>query len=379
MTERTVKLREYVINLADVCSASFRTLSIQPNNQHDVLFHYLHQAYDLKACSVIYDTLYQPNQPNPASQQAFYETQVTSLRENKPNQFDPLNIWEDVLMPRIQFFESLVMKKMNSGYSSNYGFSPSLSSLAREMRLQLSNIAKEHGLLNTAVKLFPQSIDIDRDISNVEEYLDYIEKECSISAACNTKYEDIIDFLNRKHMPNFANDKDNQSHLDYYRIKGEYYFLAHDYDNANKSYTTVLNVNKKNNKAWKGWGDTYYQLWLEKKNENDGVNAICSYIQACSAKKVEYWKLICRVFFIMSATSNSQKVIDTFTKYQDRAVIHMWIPFMPFLVYSYNFKEYALQNLLKSLNSNYSQMVRYNLIYQDPDGLVCFIELSFIA
>ena len=122
-----------------------------------MLFHYLHQAYDLKACSVIYDTLYQPNQPNPASQQAFYETQVTSLRENKPNQFDPLNIWEDVLMPRIQFFESLVMKKMNSGYSSNYGFSPSLSSLAREMRLQLSNIAKEHGLLNTAVKLFPQS------------------------------------------------------------------------------------------------------------------------------------------------------------------------------------------------------------------------------
>ena len=325
--------------LRELILAAYRTLPVQPINHYDSILHLANQLNELAVSA-------QFVQWRLSSKETDISVVIKTFSDCLMNPWDPLSLWEDILIWRANLCTEVMKQGMREITSPSLTATYPTLLIARGARLQgLPEVALEY-----LIPLFS-------DTSNTYGEFDKWKEQAQISLDMNQHDPIIFTELDKLKVESL---KDVQKAACQY-IRGLYAVKEHQYEEAAAYFNNSVQTNPKYYKVWEAWSNLVYNQWEQKGDLRDAQQFLNCCFQLLAIKP-DGTKVIPRFLVVLFATLDNTPIATTTTNYIQRILPSVWLPFLPFLLSFPTEAQFAIfQPVFKPLVLKYPQVMFYPL------------------
>lgn len=290
--------------LGDIIQSTYRVLPYQPTSQHDRVFHYMCQNYNLSLTQQLMASRGSNEDLSNINKQ---------MMSWMMNSWDPLSLCEDIAIWRANVLTEL--SRRLSSETSPRPITPSFCYIL------LSRTARYQGMYNTAQEYLNQ---LPSESSSVLESIDKWKERAYIQLDMDNCDGTIFNELERFQLDAL---RDNQKSSIYF-MKGRYYQKSHNVEEAINHYMRAVHMESKNNKVWEAWSSITYTRWCERNEINDARQCLTCCVN-CLVSNYEVYKVMPRLLHIISSTLDNTAFSQVITALIKPIPYTTWAPFLP--------------------------------------------------
>ena len=318
--------------------SGYRSLPIQPGNYYDGILHTANQLNELSVSMQCVRGLKAQKKSLGGLMKVFSESTL--------NSWDPLSLWEDILVWRETLSKDL-MKQFGSE-----AVAPCMNPVYPA--LLLSRAARSQGLPEVALEYLAPYVN---DASSPMYVFEKWKERAMISMDLNQHDPGIFTELERMKMDSLNNSQ--MSSCQY--IRGLYAMKESHWDDAVTYFSKSVHTNKKYYKAWESWSGLIYKQWLRRHDVKDAGQFVNCCFQML-ALRPEGMQIVPSFIHVLFSHLDCKMIVSTVAK--DMPVISpsVWLHFLPFFLSRPSEAQFAVfQLIMKGLAQKAFQTVFYPL------------------
>lgn len=329
---------------------------------HVPLLQIFQQFVELQEASTVFASLAGTDASNLDKRSTDLKTLMLTWRERLPNKWDDINSWSDLVSWRQHVFTAV-----NKAYlplvpmiAANGGTGSSTNSYAYRgyhetawIINRFAHVARKHWLNDVCIISLTKIYTLP-NIEIQEAFLKLREQAKCHYQSPNELVQG-LEVINNTNLMFFAAPQK----AEFFTLKGMFMAKLGLLDDANRAFSTAIQMDLSLPKAWCEWGRHHDRSFRDMpQNTTLAANAVHSYLQAASLyKSSKTRKVLIRILWLLSCDDAQGKVAKAFEEYRGDTPNWYWISFIPQLLQSLSFKEarYA-RMLLMQIAKTYPQV-----------------------
>ncbi|GMM40492.1 histone acetyltransferase [Hanseniaspora uvarum] len=344
--------------------AKWATLPKRVSEAHIPLLHIFQEFTEMSELQLIYKPLFETTQANIEQKSSDIKRVLSNWRERTPNQWDDLNIWNDLITWRTHVFDNI-----------NETYLPLLNSLPKGTKNVPNYYYKGYHEVAWVINRFAQ---VARIQESTEVCLDQLNKIYSLpnieiheaflklmeQAKCYYENpEELntgIEVIGNTNLTYFSESQKSE----FITMQGMFLTKKNDYEKANESFVKSIQLDIKLPKAWAEWGRYHDKRFTESKFKMEHASSAFScYLQAASLyNNKESRQMLSKVLWFMSLKSESNNIEELFESSKQEMPTWYWITFIPQLISALSHKEAKMaRSILIQIVKEFPQAVHFHL------------------
>lgn len=344
--------------------AKWATLPNRVSDAHIPLLHIFQEFTEMSELQLIYKPLFETTQANIEQKSADIKRVLSNWRERTPNQWDDLNIWNDLITWRTHVFDNI-----------NETYLPMLNNLPKGTKNVPNYYYKGYHEVAWVINRFAQvariqeSTDVCLDQLNKIYSLPNIEiHEAFLKLMEQAKcyYENPeelntgIEVIGNTNLTYFSESQKSE----FITMQGMFLTKKTEYEKANESFVKAIQLDIKLPKAWAEWGRYHDKRFTESKFKMEHASSAFScYLQAASLyNNRESRQMLSKVLWFMSLKNDGNNIEELFETSKQEIPTWYWITFIPQLISALSHKEAKMaRSILIQIVKEYPQAVHFHL------------------
>ncbi|KAL6946492.1 hypothetical protein ACO0RG_000645 [Hanseniaspora osmophila] len=335
-------------------------------NAHVGLLHMFQIYTEFMEAVVVYNSLGQTTADNLEGRAHEVKRVLQCWRERLPNNWDNLNIWNDLVTWRQHVFSNINEKylpllpqiqKSNNNKSASTNAYKGYHEIAWVIN-RFAHVARKHHITDVCINQLSRIYTLP-NIEIQEAFLKLREQ-----AKCH--YQNMnelttgLDVISNTNLVYFG----TVQKAEFFTLKGMFLSKLRAFEEANQAFATAVQIDLNLAKAWAQWG--YFndrRLSENPENISFANNALSCYLQAAGLyKNAKTRKLLCRVLWLIGIDDKSGSLQAAFDSFRGEVPVWYWITFIPQLLTSLSHKEANMvRQILIRIAKSYPQALHFQL------------------
>lgn len=351
---------------------------------HIPLLHAFQQYVEFMEASQVYSSLVSTNAQNLDVKSQELKRVLQVWRERLPNIWDDINIWNDLVTWRQHAFQVInkvympfipILQQTNSDGNANSYAYRGFHEIAWVIN-RFAHVARKHNMSDVCINQLTKIYQLPN--IEIQEAFLKLKEQVKCHYQNPNELNTGLDVIRNTNLVYFA----TQQKAEFFTLKGMFLSKLNQRDEANKAFSTSVQIDLHLPKAWAEWG--IFNDKRFKENPNDLVyanNAISCYLQAAGLyKNGKSRKLLARILWLISLDDSSGTLAQAFENFKGEVPVWYWISFIPQLLSSLSYKQAKLvRQILIRIAKSYPQALHFQLRTTKEDFAAKqrqFIELS---
>lgn len=342
---------------------------------HLSLFHGFQQYVEFSEAIQIYRSLSNTTAENLDTKSQDLKRVLQAWRERLPNNWDDINIWNDLVTWRKHAFDVINKYYLPLIPSFNQGNGNGNANQSHAYRgyheiawviNRFAHVAREHNMpevcINQLAKIYTlPNIEIQEAFLKLREQAKCYYKN---PAELNTG----LDVISNTNLVYFA----AQQKAEFITLKGMFLAKLNIVDEANSAFATAVQLDLNLPKAWAEWGFFNDSRFTSSGDINFAKHAISCYLQAASLyKNNKSRRLLCRILWLVGLDNSAGTLTESFLGHKGEMPVWHWVTFIPQLLSALANKEGKVAyEILFSIAKSYPQALHFQLRTSKEDYAV---------
>ncbi|XBW35309.1 hypothetical protein QEN19_000876 [Hanseniaspora menglaensis] len=358
------EVKKLIEDGVQICLSKWETLPSRVSDSHVSLLHLFQEFTEMTELQMVYRPLFETTQSNIDQKSAEIKRILSNWRERVPNEWDDLNLWNDLITWRTHVFDNInetylpllnVLPKgtkniPNYYYKGYHEVAWVINRFAKVARIQevpevcLDQLNKIYSLPNIEIH--------EAFLKLMEQAKCYYEKPEELNTG--------IEVIGNTNLTYFSDTQKSE----FITMQGMFLTKKNDNEKANESFVQAIKLDMKLAKAWAEWGHYHDKLFTENKtNINHASSALSCYLQAAGLyNSNQSRQMISRVLWFISLKDDNNSIQETFENSKAEIPTWYWISFIPQLLSALSHKEGKLaRSILVQIVREYPQAVHFHL------------------
>lgn len=358
------EVKKMIEDGVQICLAKWETLPPRVSDSHIPLLHLFQEFTEMTELQMIYRPLFETNQSNIDQKSSEIKRVLSNWRERVPNQWDDLNIWNDLITWRTHVFDNInetylpLLNALPKGtknipnyyYKGYHEVAWVINRFAKVARIQevpevcLDQLNKIYSLPNIEIH--------EAFLKLMEQAKCYYEKPDELNTG--------IEVIGNTNLTYFS---DTQK-AEFITMQGMFLTKKNENEKANESFVQAIKLDMRLAKAWAEWGHYHDKLFTENKTSmNHASSALSCYLQAAGLyNNKKSRQMISRILWFISLKDESNSIQTTFENSKTDIPTWYWITFIPQLLSALSHKEGKMaRSILINIVKEYPQAIHFHL------------------
>lgn len=333
---------------------------------HVPLLHAFQQYVEFMEASQVYSSLVSTNAQNLDVKSQELKRVLQVWRERLPNVWDDINMWNDLVTWRQHAFQVInkvympfipILQQTNSDGNANSYAYRGFHEIAWVIN-RFAHVARKHNMSDVCINQLTKIYQLPN--IEIQEAFLKLKEQVKCHYQNNGELNTGLDVIRNTNLVYFA----TQQKAEFFTLKGMFLSKLNQRDEANKAFSTSVQIDLHLPKAWAEWG--IFNDKRFKENPSDLVyanNAISCYLQAAGLyKNGKSRKLLARILWLISLDDSSGTLAQAFENFKGEVPVWYWILFIPQLLSSLSYKEAKLvRQILIRIAKSYPQALHFQL------------------
>ncbi|KAL6949991.1 hypothetical protein ACO0QE_000660 [Hanseniaspora vineae] len=346
--------------------SKWASLPARFTSAHGGLLHMFQIYTEFMEAVVVYNSLGQTTAENLEGRAHEVKRVLQCWRERLPNNWDNLNIWNDLVTWRQHVFSNIndkylpllpQIQKNNNNKSASTNAYKGYHEIAWVIN-RFAHVARKHHITDVCINQLSRIYTLP-NIEIQEAFLKLREQ-----AKCH--YQNMnelttgLDVISNTNLVYFG----TVQKAEFFTLKGMFLSKLRAFEEANQAFATAVQIDLNLAKAWAQWG--YFndrRLSENPENISFANNALSCYLQAAGLyKNAKTRKLLCRVLWLIGIDDKSGSLQAAFDSFRGEVPVWYWITFIPQLLTSLSHKEANMvRQILIRIAKSYPQALHFQL------------------
>ncbi|KAL5497639.1 hypothetical protein EMCRGX_G014148 [Ephydatia muelleri] len=359
--EQRLSVVEKLIEAASVQSIKhWRRLPQLISHAHVPLLQLSHQIMELQEALSIHSGLQSGGLNRPPFQTEL-KTIFKTWKNRLPNYSDDLSHWNDIFQWRqlhfkqlVKAFEGTAQGEQNTGQAMI-----PVHHIATSI-IQHASVARKHKLFSVAMESLSKihtipSVPVVDCFQKIRQQVKcYLQKSGSMSSSEVAEGLDMVESTNLKYFG-------KEMVAEFMALKGAFLAQIGRLEDANKAFSSAVQLHDNLAKSWALWGDYLDQLFTKDRNLTLGVSVLTCYLHACrNQSEPKCRKYLARIIWMLTYDDEKSSLAEAVDKYYMGISPVYWLPWIPQLLTCLVRREGVhILNLLCSVGKAYPQAVYF--------------------
>ena len=359
--EQRLNVVEKLVEAASVQSIKhWRRLPQLISHAHVPLLQLSHQIMELQEALSIHSGLQSGGLNRPPFQTEL-KTIFKTWKNRLPNYSDDLSHWNNIFQWRQLHFKQLVKAFEGTAQGDqNAGQAMIPVHHIATSIIQHASVARKHKLFSVAmdslskINTIPSVPVVDCFQKIRQQVKCYLQKSGSLSSSEVAEGLDMVETTNLKYFG-------KEMVAEFMALKGAFLAQIGRLEDANKAFSSAVQLHDNLAKSWALWGDYLDQLFTKDRNLTLGVSALTCYLHACrNQSEPKCRKYLARIIWMLTYDDERSTLAEAVDKYYMGISPVYWLPWVPQLLTCLVRREGVhILNLLCSVGKAYPQAVYF--------------------
>ncbi|XP_065834052.1 transformation/transcription domain-associated protein-like isoform X2 [Oscarella lobularis] len=285
---------------------------------------------------------------------------VKTWRNRLPNLWDDLSHWSDIFLWRQHHYQTVVSAYDQAAATPETNHAMLGVHASAWAIIHHAYVARKHDLCNVCLDNLSRihtipSVPIVDCFQKIKQQV-----KCYLQIASSGGRQDLqegLDLIESTNLKFFTKEMT----AEVFTQKGTFLAQMGRSDEANKCFSSAVQLNDNLSEAWGQWGDYLDQIFTKDRKKDVGASALTCYLHACRQNdEVKTRKYLSRVIWLLAFDDESKSLAEVVDKYATTVPPNLWLPWIPQLLTCLVRKEgKQMLNLLFTIGRVFPQAVYF--------------------
>jgi len=288
---------------------------------------------------------------------------VKTWRNRLPVIADDLNHWSDIFAWR-QHHYNFISNHYDSQQDQTVNHSLLGIHASMQAIIHFGKIARKQNLCGVCLDSLAKIYTIPTSVPMVDCFQKIRQQvKCYLQMATmggQTELQDALDVLESTNMSYFTKEMISE----FYALKGLLLSQLGRSEDANKAFSTAVQLHDTLVKAWALWGDYLENIFIRDPRQiSYGINTLVCLLHACRHQnESKSRKYIAKILWLLTYDDDKLSLVETVEKYSVGVPAIQWLPWVPqLMMYLVRYDGNIILNLLSQVGRMFPQAVYFSI------------------